>query len=69
MTDLTIDRPGLAATLEGAVLRSGYFEWHSWARKDALSLGIWTVMLTSSDGQLLICGKEMQPCRFSISVE
>ena len=68
VTDLTIGRPGLAATLDGDVRRKGYFEWHTWARKDYLSPGPWTVSVTYPDGQLLTCGADAQPCRFSINV-
>jgi hypothetical protein len=39
VTELTIGRPGLAETLEEQVRRRGFFEWHSWARKDTLSPG------------------------------
>lgn len=34
VTDLTIGRPDLADALEREVNRKGFFEWHSWARKD-----------------------------------
>ena len=68
MTDLTIGRPDMAATLEGVVRRSGCFEWHSWARKDTLSPGTWTVSLTYPDGQPLLCGRDAEPCRFTINV-
>jgi hypothetical protein len=68
VTDLTIDRPGLADAFEEQVRRRGFFEWHSWARRDALGPGTWTVSLTSSDGQLLLCGQDAQPCQFTINV-
>jgi hypothetical protein len=68
VTDLTIGRPGLASALDGEVHRSGYFEWHTWARKDNLSPGPWTVSVTYPDGQPLTCGQEAQPCRFTINV-
>jgi hypothetical protein len=68
VTDLTIGRPGLAATLDGDVQRKGYFEWHTWARKDNLSPGAWTVSVTYPDGQALSCGSNAQPCRFTINV-
>ena len=68
VTDLTIGRPDMAATLEGVVRRSGYFEWHCWARKDTLSPGTWTVSLTYPDGQPLLCGRDAEPCRFTINV-
>ena len=69
VTDLTIGRPGFADVFEEQVRRRGFFEWHSWSRKDALSPGMWTVSLTTSDGQLLPCGQDTQPCRFTINVE
>jgi hypothetical protein len=68
VTELTIGRPGLAAALEGDVRRRGYFEWHSWARKDNLSPGRWTVSVTDGDGQPLLCGQQAQPCRFTLDV-
>jgi hypothetical protein len=68
VTDLTIGQAGLAAALDGEVHRNGYFEWHTWARKDNLSPGAWTVSVTYPDGQPLPCGPEAQPCRFSINV-
>ncbi len=68
VTALTIGRPDLAAALEGDVRRKGHFEWHSWARKDTLSSGTWTVSLTFPDGQPLLCGQPAQPCRFTINV-
>jgi hypothetical protein len=68
VTNLTIGRPGLAATLDGDVRRKGYFEWHTWARKDYLSPGPWTVSVTYPDGQPLTCGPDAQPCRFTINV-
>jgi hypothetical protein len=68
VTDLTIGRPGLATTLDGDVHRKGYFEWHTWARKDNLSPGAWTVSLTYPDGQPLSCGPDAQPCHFTINV-
>src|SRR5215469_294470 len=48
VTDLTIGRSGLASALDGDVRRRGYFEWHTWARKDHLSPGAWTVSVTYS---------------------
>lgn len=51
VTELTIGRPNLADTLEQQVRRNGFFEWHSWARKDTLSPGTWTVSLTYPDGK------------------
>jgi hypothetical protein len=68
VTDLTIGRPGLTSTLDGDVHRKGYFEWHTWARKDNLSPGAWTVSVTYPDGQPLACGPDAQPCRFTINV-
>lgn len=68
VTDLTIGRAGLAGTFEEQVRRKGFFEWHSWARKDALGPGTWTVSLTYPDGQPLLCGQDAQPCRFRINV-
>jgi hypothetical protein len=46
VTDLTIGRPDLAGALAGEVRRKGFFEWHSWARKDTMAPGTWTVSLT-----------------------
>jgi hypothetical protein len=68
VTELTVGRPDLADTLEQQVRRKGFFEWHSWARKDTLSPGTWTISLTYPDGQPLPCGHEAQPCRFRIDV-
>ena len=68
VTDLTIGGSDLAATLNGDVRRRGYFEWHTWARKDSLSPGAWTVSVTYPDGQPLPCGSDSQPCRFTINV-
>ena len=68
VTNLTIGGRDLAAALEGDVRRNGYFEWHTWARKDYLSPGAWTVSVTYSDGQPLPCGPDAQPCRFKINV-
>jgi hypothetical protein len=68
VTDLTIGGPDLAAALEGDAHRKGYFEWHTWARKDYLSPGVWTVSVTYPDGQPLPCGPDAQPCRFTINV-
>jgi len=68
VTALTIGRPGVVDTLEQQVRRKGFFEWHSWARKDMLGRGTWTVSLTSPDGQALLCGRDAQPCRFTINV-
>ena len=68
VTDLTIGRPGLATTLDADVRRKGYFEWHTWARKDNLSPGAWTVSVTYPDGQPLLCGPDAHPCSFAINV-
>lgn len=68
VTDLTIGRPGLTGALEQEVSRKGFFEWHSWARKDMLGSGTWTVSLTYPDGQPLSCGADAQPCRFTINI-
>jgi hypothetical protein len=68
VTELTVGQPSLPAALAGEVQRRGYFEWHSWARKDTLSPGTWTVSLTYSDGTPLPCGQQAQPCRFTINV-
>ena len=68
VTELIIGRPGLASVLAGDVRRKGYFEWHSWARKDALSPGSWTASVTYPNGQPLLCGQDAQPCRFTIDV-
>jgi len=66
---LTVGRPELAATFASQVARQGYFEWHLWARKDALTRGQWTVTLTYPDGAPVQCGKSQpQPCRLSIYV-
>jgi hypothetical protein len=68
VTDLTIGRPDLASRLAGEVRRKGFFEWHSWARKDTVAPGTWTVSLTYQDGRPLLCGQEAQPCRFTVNV-
>ena len=68
VTDLTVGQPGLAAALAGEVRRKGYFEWHSWARKDTLSPGTWTVSLTYPDGTPVLCGQDAQHCRFTINI-
>ena len=68
VTNLTIGGRDLAAALEGDVRRKGYFEWHTWARKDHLSPGPWTVSVTDPDGQPVTCGPDAQPCRFLITV-
>jgi hypothetical protein len=68
VTDLTIGGPEVAAALDGDVRRRGYFEWQTWARRDYLSPGAWTVSVTYPDGQPLSCGPNAQPCRFTINV-
>lgn len=68
-TQLTVGRPELAGTFASQIARQGYFEWHLWARKDALTPGQWTVTLTYPDGSPVQCGKtQPQPCRLSINV-
>ncbi|HTT79002.1 MAG TPA: hypothetical protein VMF86_04915 [Stellaceae bacterium] len=68
-TRLTVGQPDLVPVYAGEVYRQGYFEWHSWARKDTLSPGAWTVSLTYGDGQPLMCGVATpRPCRFSITI-
>jgi hypothetical protein len=66
VTRLTIGHPGIAGALAAEVRRTGYFEWHSWARKDSLSPGRWQVSLTYPDGRPLACGNPPAPCRFRI---
>jgi hypothetical protein len=70
VTRLSVADPGLAPTLAAEVRRRGYFQWHSWARKDTLSPGRWTVSLTYPDGRPLVCGRgaAAQPCRVSLDV-
>ena len=68
VTDLTIGGPDLAAALDDDVRRNGYFEWNTWARKDYLTPGPWTVSVTYPDGQPLPCGADAEPCRFTINV-
>ena len=68
VTDLTIGGRGLAAALGDDVRRKGFFEWNTWARKDYLSPGAWTVSVTYPDGQPLACGPDAQSCRFTINV-
>ena len=67
-TELAIGQPGLADTFEQQVHRRGSFKWHSWARKDALSPGTWTVSLTYEDGKPLACAPDAKPCQFTIRV-
>ena len=68
VTPLTIGRPDLAGIFEQQIRREGFFEWHSWAKKDHLSPGTWLVSVTYRDGQPLTCGREGQPCRFTINI-
>ena len=68
ITELPIGRRELASTFAEQVKRYGFFEWHSWARKDVLGRGRWTVSLTYPDGQPVLCGDATQPCRFSLTV-
>jgi hypothetical protein len=68
VTVLTVGGPGLADTLAQEVRRRGFFQWHSWTRKDTLSAGTWTVFLTYPDGKPLPCGPDAQPCRFEINL-
>jgi hypothetical protein len=67
ITELPIGRRELASSFAEQVKRYGFFEWHSWARKDVLGRGRWTVSLTYADGQPVLCG-EAQPCRFPLTV-
>ena len=68
VTSLTIGRRDLADRFEQRVRSQGFFEWHSWARKDTLSPGDWTVSVTRPNGQPVACGHDGQPCQFSIHV-
>lgn len=69
VTNLTVGRPDLAPVLAGEVQRTGHFVWHSWARKDTLSPGRWTVSLTDASGQPLQCGTAApRPCQISFEV-
>lgn len=67
--ELTIGSSGLASTFEEQIRRRGYFERHIWQRRDALGPGMWTVSLTSSNGQVLLCGEDHRPCDITINVE
>jgi hypothetical protein len=68
-TRLAIGQPQLASVFAGEVQRQGHFAWHSWARKDSLSPGAWTVSLTYPDGHPLRCGATApRPCRFSVTI-
>ncbi|MGH7095553.1 MAG: hypothetical protein ACREFB_18715, partial [Stellaceae bacterium] len=69
VTNLAVGRPDLAPVLAGEVQRTGHFVWHSWARKDTLSPGRWTVSLTGASGQPLQCGTAApHPCLMSLDV-
>jgi hypothetical protein len=69
VTRLTIGQSDLVPVYAGEVQRQGYFEWHSWARKDSLSPGTWQVSLTYADGQPLLCGQSApRACQFSITI-
>ena len=68
-TELTVGRPELTPVFAQKVRTDGYFEWHSWARKDTLSPGRWTVSLTYPDGEPVLCGTPPGgACRLSIDV-
>jgi hypothetical protein len=67
VTELPVAGPGLVPALAGEVQRQGYFAWHSWAQKDTLSPGPWTVSLTGPDGQPVPCAPQQGPCRFSFT--
>jgi hypothetical protein len=69
VTELTVGRRGLTPYFADQVRKKGHFEWHSWARKDVVSRGRWTVSLTYIDGQPVLCGRPaIEPCRFTIDV-
>jgi hypothetical protein len=68
VTSLTIGRSDWADRFEQRVRSQGFFEWHSWARKDTLSPDDWTVSVTGPNGQPVACGHDGQPCQFSIHV-
>jgi hypothetical protein len=68
VTDLTVGNAGFVPTFEAQIRRKGAFEWHSWARKDRLSPGSWTVSVTDPDGQALPCGKTGAACRISFNI-
>jgi hypothetical protein len=67
-TRLTIGNRRLAGALSAEARRTGFFVWHSWAEKSALSPGTWNVSLTYPNGQPLACGNPPAPCRFHIAV-
>ncbi len=69
VTQLHVGHRGLAPKLAAEARRQGHFEWHTWARKDTLSPGQWSVSLTYGDGQPVLCGRiTVHPCRFAINV-
>jgi hypothetical protein len=65
---LTVGSRDLAGSLAAEVQRSGFFTWHTWAEKTALSPGTWDVSLTYPNGQPLACGSPPTPCRFRITI-
>lgn len=67
-TRLTVGQGGLADSFAAEVRRAGFFVWHGWAEKSALSPGNWTVSLTYADGRPLVCGDPPAPCRFHLTV-
>jgi hypothetical protein len=67
-THLTVGNAAAASRLAGEVARTGHFIWRTWAEKDTLSPGRWSVSLTYPGGEPLACGAEMRPCRFSFEV-
>lgn len=67
-TRLVVGDARFAARLAGEVAHKGRFTWHSWAEKDTLSPGRWSVSLTYPGGEPLVCGAEQRPCRFSFEV-
>ena len=68
VTRLSVGSPAVLDRLEGEVRRRGAFLWHSWARKDTLSPGRWSVSLTYSDGRPVACGAAGLPCRLTIDI-
>jgi hypothetical protein len=67
-TRLVVGNAGVASRLAGEVARTSHFIWHTWAEKDTLSPGQWSVSLTYPGGQPLACGPELRPCRLSFEV-
>lgn len=68
VTRLSVGSSAVLDRLEGEVRRRGAFLWHSWARKDTLSPGRWTVSLTYSDGRPVACGAAGVPCRLTVDI-